>query len=134
MAFPSHDDFKIFLQPICSSKLHKYDNYDNTTYQVFLLFSVSGLSFTDTNDSQDSRGRGETIFYLTLPLPPAHEHWGIYLQLCTWDDYHIFLIATVVFYQTATRWDLPLYQITIWLIDWWCNVCLFTWWIGSKFL
>ena len=38
------------------------------------------------------------------------------------------------FYQTATRWDLPPYRITIWVIDWWCNVCLFTWWIDSRFL
>ena len=37
-------------------------------------------------------------------------------------------------YQTATRWDLPPYQITIWVIDWWCNVCLFTWWIDTRFL
>ena len=28
-------------------------------------------------------------------------------------------------YQTATRWDLPPYRITIWVIDWWCNVCFF---------
>ena len=37
-------------------------------------------------------------------------------------------------YQTATRWDLPTYQINIWLTDWWCNVYLFTWWIDSRFL
>ena len=37
-------------------------------------------------------------------------------------------------YQTATRWDLPPYRITIWVIDWWCNVCLFTWWIDTRFL
>ena len=37
-------------------------------------------------------------------------------------------------YQTGTRWDLPPYRITIWLTDWWCNVCLFTWWIDSRFL
>ena len=36
-------------------------------------------------------------------------------------------------YQTATQWDLPPYQITIWLIDWWCNACLFTWRIDSRF-
>ena len=36
-------------------------------------------------------------------------------------------------YQTATLWDLPPYRITIWVIDWWCNVCLFTWWIESRF-
>ena len=35
-------------------------------------------------------------------------------------------------YQTATRWDLPPYRITIWVINWWCNVCLFTWWIDAK--
>ena len=28
-----------------------------------------------------------------LPLPPAHEHSDIYLQLCMWDDYHVFVIA-----------------------------------------
>ena len=36
-------------------------------------------------------------------------------------------------YQTATRWDLPPYRNTIWVIDWWCNVCLFTGWIHSRF-
>ena len=47
--------------------------------------------------SQDSTGREGTIFYSTLPLPPAHEHWDIYLHLCIWDDYHVFSIATLVF-------------------------------------
>ena len=46
---------------------------------------------------------------------------------------HIFNRNACV-YQTANRWDLPPYRITIWLIDWWCNVCLFTWWIDSRFL
>ena len=43
------------------------------------------------------RGRRDTFFYSTLPLPPAHEHSDIYLQLCMWDDYHVFFIATLVF-------------------------------------
>ena len=47
------------------------------------FFFLSGFSFTDTDDSQDSRGREGTIFYSTLPIPPAHEHSDIYLQLCT---------------------------------------------------
>ena len=46
---------------------------------------------------------------------------------------HIFNCNTCV-YHTATRWDLPPFLITIWLIDWWCNVCLFTWWIDSRVL
>ena len=37
-------------------------------------------------------------------------------------------------YQTATRQDLPPYQISIWLIDWWGNAFLFTWLIYSRFL
>ena len=47
-----------------------------------VFFFLSGFSFTDTDDSQDSRGRGRIIFYSTLPLPPTHEHSDIYLQLC----------------------------------------------------
>ena len=46
-----------------------------------LFFFLLGFSFTDTDDSQDSRERKVTIFYPTLPLPPAQEHSGIYLQL-----------------------------------------------------
>ena len=42
-------------------------------------------------------GREGTIFNSTLPLPPARKHSDIYLQLCMWDDYHIFLIALLVF-------------------------------------
>ena len=46
------------------------------------IFFLSGFSFTDSDDSQDSRGREGTILYSTLPLPPAHEHSDTYLQLC----------------------------------------------------
>ena len=37
-------------------------------------------------------------------------------------------------YQTVTRWDLPPYRITVWVIYWWCNVCVFTRWIDTRFL
>ena len=39
-----------------------------------LIFFLSGFSFTDTDDSQYSKGTEGTIFYFTLPLPPAHEY------------------------------------------------------------
>ena len=83
----------------------------------FLFFFLSGFFFTGTDDSQDNRERKRTIFYSTLPLPPTHEHSDIYLQLCTWDDYHIFLIATLVFTRLLLDEILPPYRITIWLID-----------------
>ena len=86
-------------------------------FSFFFFFFLSGFSFTDTNDSQDSRGRERTIFYSTLPLPPAHEHSDIYLQLCMWDDYHTFLIATLVFTRLLLDEISPPYRITILLID-----------------
>ena len=89
-------------------------------FRSLIFFSYSGFPFTDTNKSQDSRGRQGTIFYSTLPFPPAHKHPDIYLQLCMWDDYHVS--------------HLPSYWFTIWLIDRWCNVRLFIWWFDSRFL
>ena len=93
-------------------------------YYTQFFFSIR-VFFTDTDDSQDSRGREGTIFYSTLPLPPAHEHWDIYLQLCMWDDYHIFLITTLVF--TRLLLDEIYYLIELpfeWLIDDAMFVCL----------
>ena len=82
------------------------------------FFSLSGFSFTNTDDSQDSKGREGTIFYSTLPLPPAHEHWDIYLQLCMWDDYHIFLIAPLVFTRLLLDEIYHLIELPFdWLID-----------------
>ena len=87
------------------------------------FFFLLGLSFTDTNDSGDSRVRERTISYSTLPLPLAHKHSDIYLQLCMWDDYHMFLIAPLVLNRLLLD-DILLpyritisYRITIWLID-----------------
>ena len=80
---------------------------------LFFFFLLSGFSFTDTDNSKDSsEGRGPSF------IPPYHFYplmniQTFILKLCTWDDYHIFLIALLVF----TRWDLPPYRITIWLID-----------------
>ena len=60
------------------------------------FFFLSGFSFTDTGDSQNSRGTEETLFYSALPLVPAYEHSDIRLQLCMRDDHHIFSIALFV--------------------------------------
>ena len=80
----------------CEDK--KSRNLGNKLSQIFLFFFfLSGFSFTDTNDSQDSREREVTIFYSTLLLPPVYEYWDIYLQFCMWHDYHIFLIKPLVF-------------------------------------
>ena len=106
----------------------------NSCFFFFVFFFLSGFSFTDTDDSQDSRGREGTIFYSTLPLPPAHEHSDIYLQLCMWDDYHIFLIALLVFTRLLLYEIYHLIELPFWLIDdVTLSVCLFTWLFDSSF-
>ena len=96
----------------------------------FHFFFLSGVSFTDTDDSQDNRGRERTLFYSTLPLPPAHEHGHIYLQFCMWDDYHVFLIPTFVFNGLLLN---EIYHLIKLPFDWLINdaifVCLLDEWI-----
>ena len=85
---------------------------------IFFFFFSTRIFFTDTHHSRDSRGREGIIFYSTLPLPPAHEHSDIYLQLCMWDDYHIFLIATLVFTRLLLDEIYHLIELPFeWLID-----------------
>ena len=105
--------------PFCgnSKRLLAVTYFSKTLDFNSFVFYQGFLSQKLTGHRTAGKGGG-TIFYCTLPLRRPHENPDIYLQLCMWDDYQ-----TCV-YQTATRWDLRPYWITIWLTDWWCNVCL----------
>ena len=46
------------------------------------MFFLSGFSSTDTDDSQDSRGREGTTFYSTLPLYQFHPLTNIETFIC----------------------------------------------------
>ena len=109
---------------------------DETNLNFILLiiqdfFFLSGFFFTDTGNSQDSRERERrTIFYSTLPLPPTHEHSHIYFQLCTWDGYHKFLIATLVIIRLLLNEIYHLIDLLFdWLIIWYWILftCLLNW-------
>ena len=79
---------------------------------------------------QQVKGGDHSLFHSTTS--PADEHSNIYLQLCTWDDYHIFLIATLV----STRLLLDeIYQLIELLFDWWSIVDfrLFACWFDFRF-
>ena len=92
---------------------------------AFFFFFTIRIFFTDTDDSQDSRGREGTIFYSSLPLPPAHEHWDIYLQLCMWDEYRVLLIATLALTRLLLEEVYHLIELPFeWLIDNAMFVCL----------
>ena len=42
------------------------------------------------------QGKGGNHLYSSLPLPSTDEHSDVYMQLCTWDDYHIYLFTPLV--------------------------------------
>ena len=92
----------------------------NCPRKLIPLLFLSGFSFTDTGDSQDGhKNLGIYLFYSTLPLPPAHKHLGIYLQFYMWDDYHIFLMAMLVFTRLLLDEFYHLIELPFhWLIMW----------------
>ena len=75
----------------------------NCPRKLILFYFLSGFSFTDTDDSQDTSTRSQIFRHLFATL---HVRWLS----------HIFN-RTACIYQTATRWDLPHYRIAISLID-----------------
>ena len=73
-------------------------------------------------------------FFLSIYF---HRHWRFAGQQRKGVNLRLFHATTsthswTLSSQTASRWDLPPYWITIWLIDWWCNFCLFTWLFDSR--
>ena len=81
---------------------------------IFFFFSIR-VFFHRHRQLTGQQGKGGAIFYSTLPLPPAYEHWNIYLQLCIWDDYHVFLIVTLVFIRLLLN---ELYHLIELPFDW----------------
>ena len=53
---------------------------------------------------------------------PTHKHWGIYLLLCMWDDYHVFLIVTLVFTRLLLS---EIYHLTKLPFDWLINDAIY---------
>ena len=104
--------------------MNNHKTFHFSCYKLWFFFSIR-VFLTDTDDLQGGRGREGTIFYPTLPLPPAHEHWGINMQLCMWDDYHVFLFATLVFTRLLVDDIYHLIDLPFeWLIDDAMFICL----------
>ena len=81
---------------------------------------------------QQGKGEDHLLFYSTTSTRSrTFRHLFATLHL-RWLS-HIFN-RTACIYQTATRWDLPPYLITLWLIDdVTFSFCLFIWWFDSSF-
>ena len=81
---------------------------------------------------QQEKGAEHLLFHLTTST-----RWRTFRHLFTTLHVrslsHIFN-CTACTYQTASRWDLPPYRITIWLIDdVTLSFCLLTCWFDSSF-
>ena len=96
------------------------------TLEAFFLYQVffhRHWQFT----GQQGKGGDDTLYHLeyTLPLPPAHEPWDLYLQLCMWNDYHVFLVATFEVTRLLLDEIDHIIKLPFWLIDWLMMQCLF---------
>ena len=65
------------------------NNYYPLSQDIF--FFLSGFSFTDNGDSQDSMGPS----FFTSTTSVYLQTFRYFLELWMWDDYHIFLIASL---------------------------------------
>ena len=112
-----------------------YSSYSSISGSLLNLFFLSIRVFFHRHwrfTGQSRKGGDHLLFhYTTSTCSRTLRHLFAALQVRRLS--RIFNSNSCV-YLTATQWDLPPYRITIWVIDWWCNVCLFTWWIDSKFL
>ena len=86
---------------------------------------------------QQGKGVDDTLHHLkyTLPLPPTHEPWDLYLQLYMWDDYHVFLVATLCLpdchsMRLTTLSNYHFDWLIDWLIDWLMMECLFVYFMN----
>ena len=81
------------------------------------FFFLSRFSFTDTDDSQDSRGKGvDHLLFHSTTSTRSQTSRHLFATL------HVRWLSRIFnrnacAYQTAARWDLPFYRMNI-LIDW----------------
>ena len=103
------------LQYSCKVFRYKQAWCSKIIYNLGLIFFSVSIFFHGHWQLTGQKGKGGVIFYSTLPLPPVQEHSVIYLQLCTWDDYHTFLIARLVFTKLLLG---EIYHLMELLCDW----------------
>ena len=96
-------------------------------------FFLSRFFFTDTDDSQDTRGRKGTIFYFTLSPPSTQEHWTfIYKFECDMTIRYFWLYRLCLPDCYSMRFTtLSNYHLSDWFM---MQICMITWWIDTRFL
>ena len=76
------------------------------------VFSYRHWQFTGQQE------KGGTMPNFSLPLPPTSEHSDIYLQLFIWDDYHVFLTASLITTRVLLdKFFHLIVELSFWSID-----------------
>ena len=83
---------------------------------IFFFFSIR-IFFHGHWRLTGQQGKGRDYLCSTLTLPLVHEHSNIYFATLYVKWLSRISNSTACIYQAATRWNLPPYRITIWLID-----------------
>ena len=112
---------------------HIYLHCETNRNRHFFIFFLSRYFFFHMHwRFTAQQGKGADHLYSSPPLPPAHEHSDIYLQLLMWDGYHLFSITSLATARLLRDTSLLNYH----LINWWWNVnlCFFAWGSDSRFL
>ena len=73
----------IILPPDIVDLLTHDDEVKDNDVMIDFFFFLSGFFFSRTLTTHRTVGEGRRPSYYTLPLPPAHEHSDINLQLGT---------------------------------------------------
>lgn len=115
---------------LCWSHRNRKHTYVDIFYSTLdSSFSSTTIFFRRYWLLKGQQAKGGDHFYSSLPLLLAYKHSGIYLQLCTCDDYHVLLIALLV---TTSLLD-EIHLLTIWLLDDTMLISVyFTWWFDSR--
>ena len=114
------------------------EKYLKKVFIIFVWFFLSGSSFTDIDNSQESSGKERTMLYSLCHLYRSQAFKYLFAILHVRWLPRIFN-QTTSNCQATTRWVLPPYWITI-LIAGWCSVSFcwfdfrFKWWFDSRFL
>ena len=107
-----------FLSFLCFNFISKFTlkKTKKFSFEFFCFFFLLEFSFTDTDDSPGSRERVGTILFHSITSTRTRTFKYSFATLHVRWLSHVFN-RTPCIYQTATRWDLPPYRVTIWSID-----------------
>ena len=93
-----------------------FDPWKMCHFILFFIFFYQGFRHRHWQfTGQQGKGGDHLLFHSTTS---NRSHWHIYLQLCMWDAYHIFLITTLVFTRLLLDEIYHLIELPFkWLID-----------------